>query len=90
MSEKLNGTYIENASLIFGEEMFSGGRLGLDRTGVVKVCFEPDREHQEIFLSLYDNMSLQDGHYSPVSLSYGQAETLRDWLTFQLEKLKAD
>lgn len=89
MKNSLNGTYIENAALIFGTDQIFGGRQNKEAGGIVKVCFELDEDAGDIFFTLYDNLSAEDGHYSPVTLEVGQAETLRDWLTFQLDKLAA-
>lgn len=79
-------TYLKNTSLIFGHDRFHGGRLDKKGDGIVEVCFQA--MDGEVNIVLFDNMSKEDGHYSPVCLTKEQAETLRDWLTYKLEEMK--
>lgn len=70
--------------LVFGSEGFHGGRVEADGNGIVEIEVFSDQEHKEIHINLFDTMSSEDGHYSPVSLSHKQAKQLRDWLDWQM------
>lgn len=76
--------YLKNTSLIFGSDRFHGGRLDKKGDGIVEVCFDWDRELNEVNICLYDNTSKEDGHYSPVAMSLEDAATLRDWLSMNI------
>ena len=76
--------YLKNVSLIFGSDRFHGGRLGKKGDGIVKVCFEWDKEQNELGIFLFDDTSKEDGHYSPVNMSLEDATTLRDWLSVNI------
>lgn len=76
--------YLKNTSLIFGSSHFHGGRLDKKGDGIVEVCFEWDKELNELLICLYDDTSKEDGHYSPVVMSLEEATTLRDWLSVNI------
>lgn len=73
-----------NGALVFRSEGFHGGRMGADGNGIVEIEVFSDQKHKEIHINLYDPMSSEDGHYSPISLSHKQAKQLRDWLDWQM------
>lgn len=75
-------------SLVFGSNGFSGGRMGKeDGTGVVEIEFSTDVDHREVAITLFDDLSRGDGHYSPVTLSLEQAALLHEWLGYQLRAM---
>jgi hypothetical protein len=77
-------------ALVFGSNGFSGGRLNnLDGNGVVEIELSIDAERRELDISLFDNMSSEDGHYSPVSLSLDQAMLLHEWLDYQIRAMNS-
>ena len=76
--------YLKNTSLIFGHDRFHGGRLNKKGDGITEVCFEWDKELNEMLICLYDDTSKEDGHYSPVVMSLEDATTLRDWLSVNI------
>lgn len=76
--------YLKNTSLIFGSSRFHGGRLDKKGDGIVEVCFEWDKELNEMLICLFDDTSKEDGHYSPVSMPLEDATTLRDWLSVNI------
>ena len=75
---------LKNTSLIFGHDRFHGGRLDKKGDGIVEVCFEWDKEQNEMNICLFDDTSKEDGHYSPVLMTLEDATTLRDWLSVNI------
>lgn len=45
----------------------------------------PINEHHEVYVTILDNLSCDDGHYSPLELSIEQLKNLRAWIDKQLE-----
>lgn len=81
-------SFLKNGvALVFGSSGFSGGRLNKDGDGIVEVEFSADAKNREIEISLFDNMSIEDGHYSPVTLSRDQAALLHEWLGYHLNAM---
>lgn len=77
-------------ALVFGGSGFSGGRLNkMDGEGIVEIEFSPDAKNLELEIALFDNMSSEDGHYSPVTLSLDQAMLLHEWLDYQISAMNS-
>lgn len=74
-------------ALVFGSTGFSGGRLNKEGNGIVEIEFSADAKNRELDISLFDNMSSEDGHYSPVTLTRNQAALLHEWLGCQLSAM---
>lgn len=77
-------------ALVFGCNAFHGGRLNKQGDGIVEIEIWPDLAGKEVTISLFDTMSLEDGHYAPVSLTLDQAELLHKWLGHHIGAMRKE
>ena len=63
-----------------------GGRLSKSNA-VVGLDMELDKQNKSFNISVYDEMSNEDGHYSPVTLTYQQAYYMKTWIEAQLDEV---
>jgi hypothetical protein len=81
---------LKDGKLIIKDGGFHGGRNNRKGDGFVEIEFSRcvDAEIDVIVISIMDNLTSIDGHYSPVWLDLKSAETLRYWLDEEINKLK--
>lgn len=80
---------ISSQRVVFGVSGFHGGRLDADGNGVVEVEVSYDAKYDDFCITLFDNVSKVDGHYSPVTLSKEHAKILMGWLKLNLKDASA-